>query len=91
MCCLQNTIFIEYNGIIIVINSNFAGILLLELSFMDVAAMSVLMKQGQLMQQIGVSVMKKAMESAEISTEALLQVLEQSVQPNLGQNIDIKL
>lgn len=91
MCCLQNTIFIEYNGIIIVINSNFAGILLLELSFMDVAAMSVVMRQGQLMHQVGVSVMKKAMESAEISTEALLKVLEQSVQPNLGQNIDIRL
>ncbi len=58
---------------------------------MDVAAMSVVMKQGQLMQQVGVSVMKKAMENAEISTEALLKVLEQSVQPNLGQNIDIKL
>lgn len=58
---------------------------------MDVAAMSVVMKQGQLMQQVGVAVMKKAMESAEISTEALLQVMEQSVQPNLGQNIDIKL
>jgi len=58
---------------------------------MDVAAMSVVMKQGQLMQQVGMSVMKKAMENAEISTEALLKVLEQSVQPNLGQNIDIKL
>ncbi len=58
---------------------------------MDVAAMSVVMRQGQLMQQVGVSVMKKAMESAEISTEALLKVLEQSVQPNLGQNIDIRL
>lgn len=58
---------------------------------MDVAAMSVVMKQGQLMQQVGVSVMKKAMENAEISTEALLQAMEQSVQPNLGQNIDIKL
>lgn len=58
---------------------------------MDVAAVSVLMKQGQVMQQVGTAVMKKAMESAEMSTEALLQVLEQSVQPNLGQNIDIKL
>ena len=32
---------------------------------MDVAAVSVLMKQEQVMQQVGIVVMKKAMESAE--------------------------
>jgi hypothetical protein len=58
---------------------------------MDVAAVSVLMKQEQVMQQVGIAVMKKAMESAEMSTDALLQALELSVMPNLGQNIDIKL
>ncbi|NLB78864.1 MAG: putative motility protein [Clostridiaceae bacterium] len=58
---------------------------------MDVAAMSVVMKQGQLMRQVGIAVMKKAMDSAEMSTENLLKVLEQSVNPNLGQNIDIRL
>jgi hypothetical protein len=58
---------------------------------MDVAAVSVLMKQEQVMQQVGIAVMKKAMSSAEMDTEALIQMLEQSVQPNLGQNIDIKL
>ena len=58
---------------------------------MDVAAMSVVMKQGQLMRQVGIAVMKKAMDSAEMSTENLLTVLEQSVNPNLGQNIDIRL
>lgn len=58
---------------------------------MDVAALSVLMKQGQVIQQVGIAVMKQAMDSAEMGTEALLQALEHSVQPNLGQNIDIKL
>ena len=58
---------------------------------MDVAAMAVVMKQGQLMRQVGIAVMKKAMDSAEMSTENLLKVLEQSVNPNLGQNIDIRL
>lgn len=58
---------------------------------MDVAALSISMKQGQLMQQVGIAVMKKAMTNAETSTEALLKVLQQSVQPNLGQNVDIRL
>ncbi|MGI6124830.1 MAG: YjfB family protein [Acetivibrionales bacterium] len=58
---------------------------------MDVAALSISMKQGQLMQQVGIAVMKKAMTSAETNVEALLKVLQQSVQPNLGQNVDIRL
>ncbi len=58
---------------------------------MDIAALSVSMKQGQLMQQVGLAVMKKAMASAEMSVEGLLKALEQSVNPNLGQNIDIRL
>ncbi|HHU90097.1 MAG TPA: putative motility protein [Clostridiaceae bacterium] len=58
---------------------------------MDVAAVSVLMKQEKLIQQVGVSVMKKAMSSDEINVEALIQMMEQSVQPYLGQSIDIKL
>ena len=58
---------------------------------MDIAAASILIKQQQLIQQVGISVMKKAMSSAETSTEALLKMMEQSVQPNLGQNIDIRL
>ncbi|NLX63541.1 MAG: putative motility protein [Clostridiaceae bacterium] len=58
---------------------------------MDIAAVSVLMKQQQLIQQVGLSVMKKAMSSTETSTEALIKMMEQSVQPNLGQNIDIKI
>jgi hypothetical protein len=64
---------------------------MLELIFMDVAALSISMKQGQLMQQVGIAVMKKAMTSAETNVEALLKVLQQSVQPNLGQNVDIRL
>jgi len=58
---------------------------------MDIAAASILIKQQQLIQQVGISVMKKAMSSAETNTEALIKMMEQSVQPNLGQNIDIKL
>jgi len=58
---------------------------------MDIAAASIIMKQQQLKQQVGISVMKKAMSSAETSTEALLKMMEQSVQPNLGQDIDIRL
>ncbi|MGI6086004.1 MAG: YjfB family protein [Acetivibrionales bacterium] len=59
--------------------------------YMDVAALSVSMKHSRLIQQVGITVLKKAMESAQTNTEDLLKALEQSVTPSLGQNVDIKL
>lgn len=58
---------------------------------MDIAALSILMKQGQVSQQVSLAVMDKAMENSQISVEALLKVLEQSVTPHLGQSVDIRL
>lgn len=58
---------------------------------MDIAAMSVLMHQGNLAQQVGLAVLKKAMTSAETTAQAMLETLEQSVTPYLGQSVDIKI
>lgn len=58
---------------------------------MDVAALSVAMHQGKLQQEVGFAVMKKAMESAKANTDALITNLEQSVNPNVGRNIDLKI
>ena len=65
---------------------------------MDIAALSVLMSQGQVQQQAGVSVMKMAMNVAETQGNMMTsllgetaKILEMSVQPHLGGSVDIKV
>jgi len=40
---------------------------------------------------IGVAVMAKSLDSAETAGQGIVQMMEQSVNPNLGQTIDMKL
>jgi hypothetical protein len=56
---------------------------------MDIAALSIVLKQMQLSQQVGVSVLKLAMDSAKTQTAGITKIMEQAVNPNLGANIDI--
>ncbi|SHD76670.1 YjfB family protein [Schnuerera ultunensis] len=63
---------------------------------MDIPSLSIAMHQSKLHQQVGVSVMKMSMESMKIQGEDLSKMLEtttksmeQSVNPNVGGNIDI--
>lgn len=65
---------------------------------MDIAALSMGLSQMKIAQQASISVMKMAMETAEMQTVNLIKLLEtnqkmmeQSVQPHLGANLDIKL
>jgi len=44
-------------------------------------------KTGEVQMQVGIDVMKQAMETAESATLQLLQ----SMQPHLGKNIDVRL
>jgi hypothetical protein len=44
-------------------------------------------KTGEVQTQVGISVMKQALDSAETAT---LQLLE-SMQPHLGKNVDVRL
>ncbi|MBR6342997.1 MAG: YjfB family protein [Selenomonadaceae bacterium] len=55
---------------------------------MSIAAMSVSMHQMQASQDMGVAVLKMAMETAETGTEDLLAEL--AVDPNLGTMVDIQ-
>jgi Putative motility protein len=57
----------------------------------DIAALSVAMNQSQIQQQASLSVMKIAMNTAEQNSADLTKMLEQSVQPHIGSQIDIKL
>lgn len=62
---------------------------------MDVAKVSMAMSQASLKQQASLAVLKKAMTTAEIGAEGLIDMLNQSVgnnapHPYLGGKIDIK-
>ncbi len=57
---------------------------------MDIAALSIVMAQSNLKQAVGISVLKMSKDQAGGDTQALVKMLEQSVQPNLGGTIDIK-
>ena len=56
---------------------------------MSIAAMSVGMHQAQAQQQLDVSVLKMAMETAEMGVEEMLEELPVSLDPSLGGMIDI--
>lgn len=57
---------------------------------MSIAAMSVSMHQAQTGQDLGVAVLKMAMDSASTGTEKLLDQLDANLDPNLGAMIDIQ-
>lgn len=65
---------------------------------MDIAAMSIAMSGAKLQQQASFAVMKMAMNKADTSGEMMnklmdtnAKMMEQSVNPNVGANINIKL
>ena len=65
---------------------------------MDIAALSMSLCQVQVAQQASISVMKMAMDTVEVQAvdttqmlEANTRIMEQSINPKLGGNIDIRL
>ncbi|HHY91165.1 MAG TPA: putative motility protein [Clostridiales bacterium] len=65
---------------------------------MDIAALSMGLSQMKIAQQVSISAMKMAMDVAEVQAANLVKVLETnakmmelSVQPHLGANLDITL
>ncbi|SDJ91385.1 YjfB family protein [Natronincola ferrireducens] len=64
---------------------------------MDIAALSMSLSQMKVAQQASISVMKMAMDTAKGQTidltqmlEANTKMMEQSVNPHVGTNLDIK-
>ena len=64
---------------------------------MDIAALSTVMSMGKVQAQVGVAIAGKVKEMAEENGRNLIelmkstQIMEQSLNPHIGQNIDIKL
>jgi hypothetical protein len=63
----------------------------------DIAALSTVLAQGRVMQQVGVAIASKVMNVSEQQGADFIQLMEssmameQSVAPHLGATIDIKL
>ncbi|MCT4605050.1 MAG: YjfB family protein [Marinisporobacter sp.] len=58
---------------------------------MDINAMSTVISQGKIKQQAALSVMKIAMDTATQQTNDLKKMMEQSITPHVGGNIDVQL
>lgn len=66
---------------------------------MDIGLLSMAVSQGQVGQQVSLSVIKKAMDQAQVSTDELTKMLDSvdtraiqhAAEPHLGVNIDLKL
>ncbi len=58
---------------------------------MSIANMSISTSQNNVMRDIDIALMDNAMEQFEENGAALTRMMEASVTPNLGQNIDIRL
>lgn len=56
---------------------------------MDIASLSTAISQQNLLTQVSVAVLDKTLETVTDSSQNLTKMMEQSVQPELGQNIDI--
>lgn len=55
---------------------------------MDIAALSYSMKTAELQNDIGYAIMGNVLDQVEIAGDGMQKILESSVTPNLGQNID---
>ena len=58
---------------------------------MDIASLSMQASALQASDMVSVAVFKKTMDTIEGTGESMIQMMEQSVNPNLGQNIDLRV
>ena len=58
---------------------------------MDITAYAMMNSQIQIQQGVNTQVLKKTMDLQEAQGSQLVQMMEQSVNPVLGQNIDIRI
>lgn len=58
---------------------------------MDIAALSIAMSQSSLSQAIGIKVMNIAKDQAEGQAQNMVQMMQKSMDPNLGTKLDISV
>ena len=55
---------------------------------MDIASLSMAMSTSMVNSDVGIAVLGKSLDSITQAGEGMLKIMESSVTPNLGQNID---
>ena len=58
---------------------------------MDVALTSMVLSQVNLQSQMDTAVLTMSLDTVEVASDNMIKMMEQSVTPNLGQTIDIKI
>lgn len=58
---------------------------------MDISALSPSLSTANLMADVNVAVLSKSLDTVDQLGQSLISMMEQSVQPHLGQALDIKL
>lgn len=58
---------------------------------MDIASLSTALSMTQLNSDIGVLMLSKQLDAAETMGDSMIKLMEQSVTPHLGGNIDISV
>ncbi len=58
---------------------------------MDIPALSIAMSQIEVTNQYNVAMLSKTLDTMEQSGAMMIRLMEQSVNPHLGQNIDISI
>ncbi|MCI8495574.1 MAG: putative motility protein [Lachnospiraceae bacterium] len=58
---------------------------------MDIASLSTALSMSKLSNDIGTLMLRKQLDNAEVMGESMIKIMEQSVTPHLGGNIDISV
>lgn len=61
------------------------------MDIMDVAGLSMDLSSTRVINDVQVAVLKKSLDTLESNGDDLTKMMEASVTPNLGQNIDIRV
>lgn len=58
---------------------------------MDIAALSTSMSLANIQTEFGIAMLDKSLENMEVMGDGMKKILETSVNPNLGGNIDVSV
>lgn len=58
---------------------------------MDIAALSVAMNMADVQNQVGVAVLGKSLDAIDTMGDSMVKMMEASVTPHIGQNIDVSV
>ncbi len=58
---------------------------------MDIASISMAMSQSNVSKNIGIAMLSKSLDNVESTGDAMVTMLEECVDPNRGQNIDLRV